>query len=120
LAKKRSNTDHSQEDLLRPFWFDMPSSFYTRVNKGAKELGITRKQLVSRAVDQFIEEARKEKRRQVLPTTPIQEELVKEFQRKAGSLRWKNTTPEERKEMMRKISETRWSKQRQKKPSRKS
>jgi hypothetical protein len=120
LAKKKANINESQEDLLRPFWFDLPSSFYARVNDAAKEFGITRKQLVSRAVDQFIEESRKEKRRERLPTTPIQEELVKEFQRKAGSLRWKNTTPEERKEIMRKISETRWSKDRPKKRSRKS
>ena len=78
------------------------------MNKAAQEFGITRKELVSRAVDDFIEEHRKQKRRAVLPTTVEQEELVKDFQRRAGSLRWKNVTEEERREMMRKISQARW------------
>ena len=86
----------------------MPTRFYERVNKAAEEFGITRKELVSRAVDAFIDERRKEKRRAILPTTAEQEELVKDFQRRAGSLRWKNVTGEERREMMRKISQARW------------
>lgn len=69
---------------------------------------MTRKELVSRAVDAFIDEHRKEKRKALLPTTAEQEELVKDFQRRAGSLRWKDITTEERREMMRKISQARW------------
>jgi hypothetical protein len=110
VAKKPKSTEISEADLLRPFWFDLPTSFYARINDAAKEFGITRKQLVSRAVDSFIEESRKKKKRQTLPTTQIQEELVKDFQRRAGSLRWRDTTSEERKEMMRKISKARWAK----------
>lgn len=105
---KKTPIPRSEEDLLRPFWFDLPTQFYERVNKAAQEFGITRKELVSRAVDDFIEEHRKQKRRAVLPTTVEQEELVKDFQRRAGSLRWKNVNAEERREMMRKISEARW------------
>jgi DNA repair photolyase len=82
--------------------------FYERVKKAALEVGISQKELVSRAVDDFIQAQRKEKRRAVLPTTVEQEELVKDFQRRAGSLRWKNVTVEERRKMMQKISKARW------------
>lgn len=98
----------SPEDLLRPFWFDLPASFYLRVNKAAAELGMTRKELVSSAVDKFIKESRQEKRQIVLPATPVQEELIKDFQRRAGALRWKNVSADERRELMRKMAEARW------------
>jgi hypothetical protein len=97
-----------QEDLLRPFWYDLPAAFYFKVNKAATELGMTRKALVSQAVDMFIKESRRERRQAVLPATPVQEELVRDFQRRAGALRWKDVSPEERAEMMRKIAEARW------------
>ena len=97
-----------QEDLLRPFWYDLPAAFYFKVNKGATELGMTRKALVSQAVDMFIKESRRARRQAVLPATPVQEQLVKEFQRRAGALRWKDVSPAERAEMMRKIAAARW------------
>ena len=93
---------------MRPFWFDLPASFYARVNKAAEEFGMTRKELVSKAVNHYIKNQRLEKRNLILPTTPVQEELVKEFQRKAGSLRWQGVSAEERKEIMGKIAEARW------------
>jgi hypothetical protein len=97
-----------QEDFLRPFWYDLPASFYLRVNEAAAELGITRKELVSKAVENFIKESRKEQRRLVLPSTPAQEQLIKDFHRRAGALRWKNISPEEHREISRQAAEARW------------
>ena len=112
LAKKENSAKReamlSQEDLLRPFWFDLPTSFYLRVNKTAAELGISRKELVTSAVDRFIKESKKEKRQIVLPTTPVQKQLLNDFHRRAGALRWKNVSAEERREFMRKMAEARW------------
>jgi hypothetical protein len=112
LARKSKNTQSEealpQEDLLRPFWYDLPAAFYLRVNKAAAEFGVSRKELVTKAVDKFIKDSRREKRQLVLPATPVQEELIKDFQRRAGALRWKNVSPEERKELMRKMAEARW------------
>ena len=98
----------AEEDFLRPFWYDLPATFYSRVNRAAAELGMTRKELVSKAVYKFITDSKKEKRRVVLPATPVQEELIKDFQRRAGSLRWKDVSSEERKEFARKMAEARW------------
>jgi hypothetical protein len=98
----------SEGELLRPFWYDLPAAFYLRVNKAAAELGTSRKELVSRAVDRFIKDSRKEKRQLVLPATPVQEELIKDFQRRAGALRWKNVSPEERREITRRMAQARW------------
>jgi hypothetical protein len=108
LAKKKTNLRLTEKDLQRPFWFDLPIRFYERVKGTAVEMGISQKQFVSRAVDDFIEEQRKERRRAALPTTVEQEQLVKDFQRRAGSLRWKNVTVEQRRKMMQRISQARW------------
>lgn len=78
------------------------------MNKAAVELGMSRKQLVSSAVDKFIKESKKEKRQIVLPATPVQKELLKDFHRRAGALRWKNVSTEKRREFMRKMAEARW------------
>ena len=98
----------SQEDFLRPFWYDLPASFYLQVNEAAAELGITRKELVSKAVENFIKESRKEKRQMILPSTPAQEQLIKDFHRRAGALRWKSISPEEHREISRQAAEARW------------
>ena len=60
--------------------------FYERVKKAALEFGISQKELISCAVEDFIQAQRTEKRRAVFPTTAEQAELVKDFQRRAGSL----------------------------------
>lgn len=69
LAKKKTNLRLTEKDLQRPFSFDLPIRFYERVKGTAVEMGISQKQLVSRAVDDFIEAQRKERRRAALPTT---------------------------------------------------
>lgn len=48
--------------------------FYGRVKKAALEFGIPQKELVSRAVNDFIQEQRKERSRAALPTTVEQEQ----------------------------------------------
>lgn len=113
LEKKKTNLRLTEKDLQRPFGFDLPIRFYERVKGTAVEMGISQKQLVSRAVDDFIEEQRKERRRAALPATVKQEQLV----RRAGSLRWKNVTVEQRRKMMQRISQARWgTKKKAKKP----
>jgi acyl-CoA reductase-like NAD-dependent aldehyde dehydrogenase len=78
------------------------------VKEAAEKFGMTRKELVTKAVANFISDAKRERRQAVLPSTPEQEQLIKDFQRRAGALRWKNVSPEERREFMQKMAEARW------------
>jgi len=74
LAKKKTNLLLTEQDLLRPFWVDLPMLFYGRVKKAALEFGIPQKELVSRAVNDFIQEQRKERSSAALAATGEQEQ----------------------------------------------
>jgi hypothetical protein len=96
------------EDFSRIFWVDLPETFYRSVRSNATRYGLTEKQFVTKALDRFIEQERKARR--PIPLSDAQEEMIKEFNRTAGKLRWKGKDEKARKEHARLMAKERWKK----------
>ena len=99
----------THEDFRRIFWLDLPSSFFQDVKNKAKQHGLSEKGFVQTAVETFIRDERKA-RKLVHPISDVQEQLVKEFYRTAGAMRWEGENAKSRKEHARKMALKRWGK----------
>lgn len=95
------------EDFSHLFWLDLPDSFYRSVRSHAARHGLSEKQFMTKALDQFVEQERKA-RRPIQPVSDVQEQIVKEFSRTAGKLRWKGKDEKARKAHARAMAKKRW------------
>lgn len=107
-TRKKKQVD--REDLSRPFWVDMTPAFFTKLREAAHELGMSQKELVSKAVNDFIRESKKGAQRVNLPATLEQEELIRRTQQQFGALRWASVKKADRSALMKKAAQTRWNK----------
>lgn len=90
----------------------MTPAFFAKLREAAHELGMSQKELVSKAVNDFIRENKKEAQRVSLPATLEQEELIRRTQQQFGALRWAGVKKADRSALMKKAAQTRWNKKR--------
>jgi hypothetical protein len=94
------------QDFSPLFWLDLPESFYRNVSWNAALHEMTQKQFITKALTQFIRQEREARR--PLQLSGAQAQIVKEFTRRLGKLRWKDKDEKERRAHARAMAKKRW------------
>ena len=107
---KRVVAGESGDDLRYPLWFNLPRTFWDKLNAASDEFGIPRKKLMMRGVDLAIKELRQE----AAPPAPIPDKTVSQALKKIAEMRWQRLSVEERRALGKKMAAARWGKKRTK------
>jgi len=116
LSGKRviKKKEEASDDFLQPVWFGLPARFYARLNRVAKAHNVTRAEVLTRGIELFAQEMKRNDTQDLIPAG-ARPGMLNEVMGKVAARRWQGLTPEERSAYARKMALARWGKK--KKPS---
>jgi hypothetical protein len=111
LSEKRivKKQEQASDDFLQPVWFGLPARFYTRLNRVAKTYSVTRAEVLTRGIELFAQEMKRNDTQDLIPAG-AQPGMLNEVMGKVAARRWQGLTTEERSAYARKMALARWGK----------
>jgi|SRR5579863_8832129 len=108
-ANARSRKSEPTDNLTIPVWLHATESFYKKLNRVAKQCGLTRYDALSRGLDALLREA--EIRNSALNRnirSPSQSEVFRRTMGQVSRNYWATVSPEEKRARAQKSANARW------------
>jgi hypothetical protein len=104
-----SRSDKQADDTRRPVWLEATESFYKKLNRIAKECGLSRYEALSRGLDALLREAQiRQSPLNKNIKSPSQSEIFRRTMGQVSRNYWATVSVEEKRERARNSALARW------------
>jgi hypothetical protein len=104
-----SRSDKQADDTRRPVWLEATESFYKKLNRIAKECGLSRYEALSRGLDALLREAQiRQSPLNKNIKSPSQSEIFRRTMGQVSRNYWATVSLEEKRQRATKSAQARW------------